>query len=469
MSLRLVLCTVSLMLSALGEDSFVCETFALPAPKHQPSLVYREKPILQVPLNTTDAPALDGRLSAKCWETAPAVKLIDATTTSEKDAHSVTLVFFGKDALYIGCICPLPKEKFDGKDAQQVLNSLSTSTKHDFNVWQDESVEIFVDPGHSQSRYYQFIVNTLNTQQESEGFTLTWDGAWQSKVFVAPPSGNSPLPEAIGKRKDLSLNLTELYWTCEIAIPYSAFGAAAPKAGEVWGFNAARNSKLTGQDFTWAHVRLSNHEPASFGELRCAIEQTGPQFGSQWSATSPIAGLNQLRCAVNANDLIGMDLRCSATGPEGAVQASARFDTSANALIDFPVTSSGRYDVALSIHKRGALQPYDTARFTYEFRPPMKPLELKLDQTSYYVSERVMKATVTVAEILGNTEQAADFVLKSESGSELSRGTAVLHNNATLVEFDIGALKTGSYVLCVTTGGQTLQKSFARVEGPFDR
>jgi hypothetical protein len=468
MSLRIVLCGILLTLSALaGEDSFVRETFALPAPKQKPSLVYREKPSLQVPL--MDVPQLDGRLSAKCWETAPAMKLIDATKTSEKDAHSVALVFFGKDALYIGCICPLPKEKFDGKDAQQVLNSLSSSTKHDFNVWQDESVEIFVDPGHSQSRYYQFIVNTLNTQQESEGFTLTWDGAWQSKVFVAPASGNSPLPDAIVKRQDLGLNLTELYWTCEIAIPYATFGVAAPKPGEVWGFNAVRNEKLTGLDYGWAHVRMSNHEPASFGELHCAIEQTGPQFGSRWSAPSPFAGMNQLRCTVNAKDLGGMDLRCSATGPEGAVQASARFDDSGNALIDFPVTGSGRYDVALSIHKRGAVRPYDTARFTYEFQPPVKPLELKLDQKSYYISERVMKATVTVANLDGKAEQPAEFILKSESGSELSRGTATLHNNATLVELDISALKAGSYALCVSAGGETLQKSFARIEGPFDR
>ena len=44
-----------------------------------------------------------------------------------------------------------------------------------------------------------------------------------------------------------------------------------------------------------------------------------------------------------------------------------------------------------------AAEAFDTARFTLEYEPPATPLELKLDQKTYYVSERALRASVVLA------------------------------------------------------------------------
>jgi hypothetical protein len=311
-------------------------------------------------------------------------------------------------------------------------------------------------------------VDTLNTQQESEGFTTTWNGAWGSKVHIVAQDA-SPLPDGIARRPDLGLSkLTRFYWTCEVAIPYSTFELTAPKPGEVWGFNAVRNEKLTGKDYTWAHVRLSNHEPASFGQLQRVSSITDPRFGALWSAPSPLPGINRFRCALAGADFNGIEVRCSASGPDGAKQAAAKLDSPAGASIEFPISAAGRYDVALSIHKIGAAETFDTARFTCEYEPPAKAIQFKLEDKSYFVSERALRAKVILASLGDKNELPAEFILKSDAGTELNRGSLSLKQTATEVEFDVSSLKAGTYTLVVSAGGQQQQQTFLRIAGPFD-
>ncbi len=466
--MRILVAAFLLACSALSaEDSLVRDSFDTIAPTRKPSVIYREKPQLSVPLLPL-APKLDG-LSAPCWETAPAIALTDAAHTDQSARHATALVFFGSEGLHVCLICPLPLEKFQDKSVTEIdetLRSLSAATKHDWNVWQDESVELFVDPGHT-GRYFQFICNTLNTQQESEGFVATWDGAWQSKVNLVAQN-ETPLPDSIAKRAELGLNkLTRFYWTCEVTIPYSTFGISAPKIGDVWGFNVVHNDKLSSQDYVWAHVILSNHEPASFGELHCVQETPANRFGAGWFARSPAVGLNRLYCSL-CGVQEGLEVRCSASGPDGPKQAAAKLESSGSALIEFPITRAGRYDVALSIHKLGKIEALNTARFACEYEPPANPLDFKLDQKTYFLSERVARANIAIADPGARSQQSAEIVLISESGSEVSRGSLALRGAATEVEIDISSLKPGLYSLMVSVAGQKRKQSFARIAGPFD-
>lgn len=454
----------------MAEDAFVSGAFAFTPKKDKPSAVFLEKPVLQVAAAPAEAPKIDGVLDDACWAKARAVALTNPTRPTAEPA--VALLSFGADALHVGCLAPLPKNKFEGKTPEQaeaLMAELSASRKQDLNVWCDESFEIFVDPGRSTQRYFQFIVNTLNTHQESEGFTSSWDGAWQSAVVIAPLKGEMALPAAIRDRADLGpvVKRTAFYWIAEIAIPYASLQAQAPKAGEKWGINLVHSDKLSGIGSNWARCRMNNHEPTSFGEVRFVEKLPETYFSAFWTASKPALGENTLSYCL-CGPAKNTKLTLVHNNPEGERTQLQPLSVQSTSVLTTVLSQAGRHELQLAIEDRDGGGAMDQARFVYEVEPPVKPLALKLDQPEYYLSEEVARARVTLAALADKATQEVEFRIANEKGDAVRQGKGTAAARGTEFELGISGLPAGAYTLEAKAGENSAKRTFRISAGPFD-
>lgn len=191
---------------------------------------------------TYDPPQIDGKLDDACWTKASQTSNF-ITCTSGKMAEEQTTAYlaFDKNNLYVAIRC---KDSHPDKIVSNVA-------ERDGSVWQDDSVELFIDPGYSQKKYFHLAVNSAGVQYDSEKGPDTlgsnWNGTWQAKT-------------SIGKDE----------WTCEMAIPFNELKMGSPKPGTIWGFNVLRNlheSSLKDRSSNWAGIIGDAHQPDKLGEM----------------------------------------------------------------------------------------------------------------------------------------------------------------------------------------------------------
>lgn len=144
------------------------------------------------------------------------------------------------DGLHLRVVCHEPS-----------IGSLRTlCAKHDGPVWEDDSVEILVDPGKTEFRFFHFTVNArgcaLEERKMDDGrISREWDGVWESHAAIDSQT-----------------------WICEVKIPYQTLGVKPPQSGEVWGWNICRNRKAgTSELSSWTPVKRGFCVPMEFGFL----------------------------------------------------------------------------------------------------------------------------------------------------------------------------------------------------------
>jgi len=162
------------------------------------------------------------------------------------------------------------------------------TAERDGPLWDDDSVEIFLDPGHTHSDYYQFMVNAMGTQTDARAKDLAWNGKWEARVAEGPDA-----------------------WAGLARIPFSTLQVAPPLEGAVWtanfGVDRSPEQRPTdgweheGPNLTWSRLGPGTtfHEPANLGHLlfraRDRVQLTS--LGEPWrrelrvtgSSTSPVA------------------------------------------------------------------------------------------------------------------------------------------------------------------------------------
>lgn len=118
----------------------------------------------------------------------------------------------------------------------------------DGNIWEDDSVEIFLDPadGKEGPIYYHVAVNFKGVVYDAH----VKESAWNSHVAVAA---------RVGKDR----------WTVEVAIPLSDMGVKNSLRGKTWLANFCRNRQVTGatEDTSWADVGEEFHNWEAYGHI----------------------------------------------------------------------------------------------------------------------------------------------------------------------------------------------------------
>ncbi len=187
-------------------------------------------------LKERSKPTLDGVLSENEWKDAATVNNF-FRLSSGNPAKFPTTVKMYHDAryLYFGIECTEPAMK----------NIVTEKKKRDFNVWDDDCVEIFLSSSGSGSPYYQFIITAGNIQGdlkcENGLLDLKWDGQWESAV---KHSKNG--------------------WTAEVAIPIVLFGK--PK-GNTWRIAIARENKASKELSSWPYLETNFHNISKYAIL----------------------------------------------------------------------------------------------------------------------------------------------------------------------------------------------------------
>ena len=136
----------------------------------------------------------------------------------------------------------------------------ATITQRDGPLWEEEVLEVFLDPVGDALGYFEIEVNPLNTvvdlvlRRNRSGYAQ--DFAWQC----------DGLRTAV--RRDAAT------WTAELAIPFASLIAEPPRAGDTWRANFCRIDRPKDRErelTAWSPtgVRLF-HVPTRFGVIEFA-------------------------------------------------------------------------------------------------------------------------------------------------------------------------------------------------------
>jgi hypothetical protein len=119
-------------------------------------------------------------------------------------------------------------------------------------LWEDDVVELFVGARADQATTYQEFEwapngETLDVTVDLPQKDFEWHGAGESTAVI-------------DRRAKI--------WRVEARIPWSAFAAAAPKAGDRWRANLFRHDAASGAFLTWnPTLATTTHAPERFGWL----------------------------------------------------------------------------------------------------------------------------------------------------------------------------------------------------------
>lgn len=180
---------------------------------------------------------VDGELAEAAWAAAP---LVSGFTQYDKptlmEVQTSFRVLYDDNSLYLGITCDEPRmDKLvplaHSRDAKEIFGS--------------EAVEVFVDPTHDHSHYFQFGINAAGSLFDGRGN----DPYWNSKAVA-------------------KTTLDETSWTLELAIPWEDLGVQ-PRQGRVIGFNVDRDRNLLNarEWSNWAQQNANFHDPERFAHL----------------------------------------------------------------------------------------------------------------------------------------------------------------------------------------------------------
>lgn len=171
------------------------------------------------------APRLDGRLDDPQWSTATRVTDIEQYSPGNGAPPTETTIFLlaiDDEHLYVGA-------DFRDSDPAGIKRSQLVQGQAVFN---DDYVQVFVDPYNSKRTGYIFYVNPNGVQRDglllgALSYNMDWDGIWDAAAIV-----------------------TENGWSVEIAIPFKTL--SFDPRNDVWGINLLRSIRRKREELAWS-------------------------------------------------------------------------------------------------------------------------------------------------------------------------------------------------------------------------
>jgi hypothetical protein len=182
-------------------------------------------------------PQIDGRIGDPCWQAATCIAPFVLTDTADAPTQPTRAwMTYDDRALYIA---------FECREDRMVDLRVAHSTP-DSGVWEDDSVEVFLDTARDREHYFHFVVNANGTQMDERAprDPRGWDAQWQAAAARQPD-----------------------HWTVEMAIPFSALGVRPPGLLDAWGFNLAREEQPHRELSEIALTRGNFHDVGRFPDL----------------------------------------------------------------------------------------------------------------------------------------------------------------------------------------------------------
>lgn len=221
--------------------------------------VERKEPVvpeLHAPFATTPV-VLDGKLNDAVWASARPVELVNTMTGAPELPKTLVKTAWDADNLYVA---------FDVED--DYLRS--TFTANDDHLWEQDTVEIMVDPDGDETNYVELQVSPANKK-----FDTRYDTRRSPRPY-GHLDYDSELKSAVSVRGTLNDTQLDEGYTVEIAIPWSAFGKGEPKhakpePGASWRLNFYVLDSRNEHDqraVGWSPPRVGDfHVPRRFGKV----------------------------------------------------------------------------------------------------------------------------------------------------------------------------------------------------------
>lgn len=183
---------------------------------------------------TIPTPRIDGKADPAEWTGAASVTLAENLTGVAPKAATDVLVGHDGTNLYLAFKCAEP----------ELARAVRTRYPgHDAPIWNNECVEVFLDPRGDRVSYSHFLVDLLNQRHDLLGSdSFGFNPAWQSAVSEGANQ-----------------------WVAEIAIPFSSLGTATPKPGQAWYGNFCRERKAVSELSAWKPTGGSFDAAGRFG------------------------------------------------------------------------------------------------------------------------------------------------------------------------------------------------------------
>lgn len=217
------------------------------------------QPVAQAIVYRTPSPLrIDGNLDEPEWRLSTPLPLADLQGRSAPT--TIARLLWDDRFLYIAFECTDP-------------DIWATKTQRDDFLWEEEVVEVFIDPEGDGLNYYEFQVNPLGTEIDLlipdavEGVkhgkrNAEWNcQGWRSAVQVRG---------TVNQRDDKDSG-----WTAEMAIPWSGMPHPAqlrPNLNVAWRINLYRIERPSGKEgdpllLSWSKCVRWFHEPERFGRI----------------------------------------------------------------------------------------------------------------------------------------------------------------------------------------------------------
>ncbi len=271
-------------------------TLFTPSIMHAYDISDSKAPLLRI-VPMAKAPTIDGVLSPGEWDGAAATNSFHVLGSHNVPLTTQTAwVGYDSQNLYLAVSVALPKGQ----------EPVAMQCERDGAIWQDEGVELFIDPMHDNKTSYQFACNAVGSICDTKDKDPSWNGEWTAKTSTS--NG---------------------YWYLEMAIPLKTVGLNQINGDTTLGFNVCLNRKSPDRSFTWAPLLEPGgfHQPDKFGHLVLANE------GGCLSAVQ-----------LTSESDVSFDLRCSA--PAEATLKVFRKEMSA-VTQRLELTKSGRLTISM--------------------------------------------------------------------------------------------------------------------------
>jgi hypothetical protein len=205
--------------------------------------------------HTSTPPRIDGVRDDACWQQAVELPPF-MLSRGNQAATEQTRAWASYDAanLYLFLEC---RESILDPVLQQRAAFKATQTQPDSAVWDDDAVEIFLQPSPEKGVYYHLIANSLGTLYDARCpqpgvYEVGWNSGAQIKTTVGDKS-----------------------WTVEMAIPRQGLAEGSFAEGDFWRVNLCRTQKPAGEYSCWSPTGGAFHTPARFGQLAFGAPAVG--------------------------------------------------------------------------------------------------------------------------------------------------------------------------------------------------
>ena len=397
-------------------------------------------------------PVLDGALSDPCW--AAAGRIDDLQVHMQVPGTSVrttVLACADREALYFGFECMEPP----------VAELRAGATERDGRLWEDDSVELFLDTNLDLRTYYQIIVNSRGVFFDQDtGAPGLAGAAWDGPVSAAA----RVLPDR---------------WTAEMRLEFTGLRLAETE-GRVWGANFSRSSFRNGRSlYVWSPVKKNFGEPQHFGRMVLPFDPSADVVtGRPLADRAVFCGTGALPFeATNRRDG-PVSVRVTATEETadgdrvlGAATGDLPADSVTELLIPAAFSRPGETRV------RYELVETDSERLLYGTSVTHvvpEPLAIEPSTLVSYVGEPHLRGTWTLGlaeEALGDV-RLAFAVLATDSAAPTVDEELTPRSASGVYALDVSRLPAGRYELQVrlvraqSTIGE-LACHFERTPGPF--